>query len=278
MKRAAIRALRPVLRRLVLVAFFGVTVSAPGGAAVAEVEYGYPSLAPSSARAVSGMLGGERTALSDFLESTDFSGLMNDTEERRRPPSSQNTPFGSLKALYEEDASTAALIEGANDKTVTELLVAHPGGTIDLSRLARVEVNESDPQWRCLTEAIYFEARGESPLGQIAVAEVILNRVDSGTFPDTVCGVIRQGAKSGRGCQFSYLCDGKKEIIGNPTLFDRLGKIAWLMMQGRPRTLTGDATYYHNTSVNPKWSRSYVRTARIGDHVFYRGPTRVSRR
>ena len=275
---AAIRASRPALRRLVLAVLFGAAVSATTGPAMAEVEYGYPSLAPSSERAVSGMLGGERSALANFLEATDFSVMMSATELRRRAPSSKNAPFGSLQALYDEDADTAALIEGANDKTLTELLIAHPGGAIDLSGIERVEVDENDPDWRCLTEALYFEARGESPLGQIAVAEVILNRVDSGRFPDTVCDVVRQGMNSGKGCQFSYLCDGKKEIVGNASLFEQLGKIAWVMMQGRPRTLTGKAMFYHNTSVKPTWSRAFVRTARIGDHVFYRSSTRLSLR
>ena len=66
---------------------------------------------------------------------------------------------------------------------------------------------------RCLAEAIYFESRGEPLEGQVAVAEVVLNRVDDRQFPQTVCGVTNQGAGSGRGCQFSYACDGRSDVM-----------------------------------------------------------------
>ncbi|MBK0400619.1 cell wall hydrolase [Limibaculum sp. M0105] len=194
-------------------------------------------------------------------------------------PDGQDGPVNRIERLNSHDAATAALIEGAHDRTLTELLIADPGGTIDLSAMDRVSVETNDPEWRCLTEALYFEARGESPIGQIAVAEVILNRVDSARYPDSVCGVIRQGtSRAGKGCQFSYNCDGKKEVIANRPVYEALGKIAWVMLQGRPRTLTGKATHYHTTAVRPKWAKRLVRTARIGEHIFYRGPVEVSQR
>ncbi len=133
-------------------------------------------------------------------------------------------------------------------------------------------------QWRCLAEALYFEARGETVKGQFAVAEVILNRVDAKIYPNSICGVVQQGQHRRNACQFSYNCDGRSNHIGNKQVFERLGKLAWVMMEGKSRTLTGDALYYHNTSVKPRWSRKFVRTARIGDHIFYRRPTRVSRK
>lgn len=281
MKRPASRALRPVLRQLALFTLLGAAASALSGPAAADVapgEYGYVTKSDSSEPSVAHILGGERAALASFLDSGDLSDRMAAIETERAVPTSEAAPFGSLEELYNEDEDTAKLIESSNDKTLTELLIADPGGRIDLTGLDRVSVEDTDPQWRCLTEALYFEARGESPLGQIAVAEVILNRVDSARFPDTVCGVVRQGAKSGKGCQFSYYCDGKKEYIANRPVYDRLGKIAWVMMQGRPRTLTGKATYYHSSSVNPRWSRTFTETARIGDHIFYRGPTQLTQR
>jgi spore germination cell wall hydrolase CwlJ-like protein len=127
-------------------------------------------------------------------------------------------------------------------------------------------------EWRCLAEAIYFEARGEGIRGQFAVAEVVMNRVDSARFPDTVCGVVRQGVGNGRGgCQFSYACDGKAERITEPAAFERAGKIARLMRDGAPRLLTVGATHFHTRAVKPLWSRTYARTAAIGAHLFYRG-------
>ncbi|SMX28957.1 Spore cortex-lytic enzyme precursor [Pelagimonas phthalicica] len=125
-------------------------------------------------------------------------------------------------------------------------------------------------EWRCLAEALYFEARGETIKGQFAVAEVIMNRVDSKKFPGSVCGVINQGTGRKFACQFTYTCDGRPENIHEPTSWDRVGKVAKLMLAGAPRGLTKGATYYHTTAVNPKWARKFSRTAKIGVHLFYK--------
>lgn len=125
-------------------------------------------------------------------------------------------------------------------------------------------------QWYCLTEALYFEARGEQIKGQVAVAEVILNRADSSYFPNTVCEVVHQGTGEKHRCQFSYRCDGRSEDIANRPAWERVGKIARLMLDGAPRELSGGATYYHTTAVKPRWSRAFLNTARHGVHLFYR--------
>ena len=125
-------------------------------------------------------------------------------------------------------------------------------------------------EWRCLSEALYFEARGETVKGQFAVAEVILNRVKSERFPDTICGVIHQGTGKRYQCQFTYTCDGKAENISEPAAFARVGKVARMTMDGRVPELTDGATHYHTTAVRPRWARVYTRTARIGVHLFYR--------
>lgn len=133
-----------------------------------------------------------------------------------------------------------------------------------------------DAEWRCLAEALYFEARGESVAGQFAVAEVILNRRDIASYPDTVCGVVRQGGRNG--CQFSFICDGRADRIREQAAFSRVGKIARIMLDGAPRTLTEGATHFHTTAVRPAWARRFPQTARIGAHLFYRQPIRVSTR
>ncbi|CUH76572.1 cell wall hydrolase [Tropicibacter naphthalenivorans] len=126
-------------------------------------------------------------------------------------------------------------------------------------------------EWRCLAEALYFEARGETVKGQFAVAEVILNRVDSGRFPDSVCGVINQGTGRKFACQFTYTCDGRPEHITETASWERVGKVARAVLNGRaPRVLTQGATHYHTTAVRPKWSKKYTKTTKIGVHVFYR--------
>jgi spore germination cell wall hydrolase CwlJ-like protein len=132
-------------------------------------------------------------------------------------------------------------------------------------------VASGDANWQCLTEALYFEARGEDVTGQFAVAEVILNRVDSGRFPGSVCKVVNQGSGGAKHkCQFSYTCDGLAEAVHEPEAWEQVGKIARLMLDGAPRRLTHGATYYHNAGVSPGWSRKFKRVAEVGPHFFYR--------
>jgi spore germination cell wall hydrolase CwlJ-like protein len=127
---------------------------------------------------------------------------------------------------------------------------------------------ERDAEWQCLTEALYFESRGESLEGQIAVAEVILNRRDSPLYPRSVCGVVKQ--RGGGGCQFSYVCDGRTDRMRDQGAADLAGRVARAMLDGAPRLLTAGATYFHTRGVQPGWSRKFTRTAAIGAHLFYR--------
>ena len=127
-------------------------------------------------------------------------------------------------------------------------------------------------EWRCLAEALYFEARGETLKGQFAVAEVILNRRDSRRFPNSVCAVIGQGSTTGKkyACQFSYKCDGRAEVFSEGGAYIQVGKVARLMLDGKARNLTKGAMFYHTGAVSPKWSRKFTRTAKVGSHYFYR--------
>jgi spore germination cell wall hydrolase CwlJ-like protein len=127
-----------------------------------------------------------------------------------------------------------------------------------------------DAQWQCLQSALYFEARGESLRGQFAVAEVILNRVDSRDYPNSVCAVVKQGGNGG--CQFSYVCDGNSDVMRDRQAADKAGRIASIMLNGAPRGLTAGATHFHTRAVNPRWAHQFPRTATIGAHLFYRQP------
>ncbi len=130
--------------------------------------------------------------------------------------------------------------------------------------------------WGCLTEALYFEARGETVRGMFAVAEVILNRVDDPRYPGSVCGVVNQGTGQKFRCQFTYTCDGRPENMNDKRAFERVGKVARIMLDGGERSLTDGATHYHTKAVNPKWARVFPRTATIGYHHFYRQPSRIA--
>jgi hypothetical protein len=124
--------------------------------------------------------------------------------------------------------------------------------------------------WQCLTEALYFEARGEPIEGQYAVAEVILNRVDHARYPDSVCDVVHEGTGRRFACQFTYTCDDRPDEMTDARALHRLGHVARIMLDGAPRDLTGGATHYHADFVTPRWARIYPRTAELGTHIFYR--------
>ena len=102
------------------------------------------------------------------------------------------------------------------------------------------------------------------------MAEVILNRVDSPAYPKTVCGVV--GQSGGGSCQFSYNCDGNRDVMADRHAADVAGRIARVMLDGAPRGLTAGATHFHTRAVRPNWARSFPQTAAIGAHLFYRQP------
>jgi spore germination cell wall hydrolase CwlJ-like protein len=129
-----------------------------------------------------------------------------------------------------------------------------------------------DPAERdCLAEAVYFEARSEPRAGRLAVAHVVMNRVGSDRYADDVCQVIRQGEQYGRGkCQFSWRCDGLADIPRNMTAWADARAVAEEVLEGGSPDLTHGALFYHATSVKPAWAPRLRRTARIGQHIYYR--------
>lgn len=131
----------------------------------------------------------------------------------------------------------------------------------------------------CLAQAVYHEARGEPETGQWAVASVILNRVESRAYPDTVCDVVFQNAHLANRCQFSFACDGRSDEGGRGNLIDReswvksnlIAQIAYRQFLEGQRHEDGltTALHFHTTSVSPSWASAYAEIASIGNHVFY---------
>jgi hypothetical protein len=122
---------------------------------------------------------------------------------------------------------------------------------------------------KCLTSAVYFESRGEAVRGQIAVAQVIMNRVFSPFYPDNVCGVVHQ--RNRRGCQFSYNCDGIPNAVTEPSAWERAKHIAHDMLVGKlwmPEV--AKATHYHAYWVHPGWVNEMKKISTLGVHAFYR--------
>ncbi|MDI1325732.1 MAG: cell wall hydrolase [Brevundimonas sp.] len=133
------------------------------------------------------------------------------------------------------------------------------GGALDASR-----------DLECLTQAAYYEARGEGRDGMRAVAQVVLNRVRHAAFPNSVCGVVFQGAGRRTGCQFSFTCDGSMRGRVNQVAWNRAREVASSALSGGVFAPVGNATFFHTTGVSPGWRHAMVRVNQVGDHLFYR--------
>jgi spore germination cell wall hydrolase CwlJ-like protein len=125
----------------------------------------------------------------------------------------------------------------------------------------------------CLARAVYFEARSESALGQMAVAKVILNRVKSPNYPNTICGVVYQGTQRRNSCQFSFACDGQPDDVRQPASWQQAKSVAQRAIAGDMNLGKGmnTATSYHADYVTPRWSKTLRKVSRIGRHIFYSG-------
>jgi hypothetical protein len=137
---------------------------------------------------------------------------------------------------------------------------------LDLQR----PTTQLEPDLDCLALNIYWEARSEPLLGQVAVAAVTLNRVAAPAFPDTVCAVVFQGEERGRHlCQFSWRCDGRADQPRNLVAWEEARRIARLALSDGVADPTGGALWYHAAHVLPPWSREMSLRTRIGHHLFY---------
>ena len=183
-----------------------------------------------------------------------------------------NAEHKTVDAITEAERTAMAVGPKVVIKTKPSLKAEKPAAPKLIEYSTAWLASQADPtgdeQWQCLKTALYFEARGETLKGQFAVAEVILNRVDSPAYPKTVCGVVGQGGHGS--CQFSYNCDGARDVMADAEAADLAGRIARVMLDGAPRGLTVGATHFHTRAVRPNWANSFPQTAAIGAHLFYR--------
>jgi len=173
-------------------------------------------------------------------------------------------------ALWQETAAAYLSAERAGELSpavsTESLVIPVSTGFQDTLEQARFAADEK----QCLAEAVYYEARSETRSGQKAVAEVVLNRVASKHFPNSVCGVVYEGSGRKTGCQFSFTCDGSMDIAPKGKSWERSQDIASLVLTGGVTPFTNRATHYHTTAVKPKWAKNMRMTKRVGSHVFYR--------
>jgi spore germination cell wall hydrolase CwlJ-like protein len=166
------------------------------------------------------------------------------------------------RALAPEDSGLLRLASQVNPALLHAAVLQTPAPF----RLANPVDTASD--LNCLTAAVYYEARGESREGQAAVAQVVLNRVRSPTFPKTVCGVVYQGAVA-HSCQFSFACDGQMGARHEAAAWDRAKDVAGRALGGYVMGEVGGATHFHVAALGAIWNGSMVEVARVGQHIFY---------
>ena len=164
----------------------------------------------------------------------------------------------------------AALSGGPNTPSTDHIAAAAADPDAALAWLAA--------EHRCLTEALYYEARGEGRIGQQAVAEVVFHRMTAGHYGHSICAVVHEGAGH-RGCQFSFACDGALQRPREAAAWTQSEQLAAQILTGAVtlRNATGGAVNYHAAWMTPTWAPTLKKTARIGNHIFYRGLYRGGR-
>jgi hypothetical protein len=163
-------------------------------------------------------------------------------------------------------------LQGAEARLVNAL-IPNSGLPVEaplVFRLASLDTPSGKRALRCLTEAVYFEAGRDSEEAQAAVAQVVLNRVRHPAYPNTVCGVVYQGAMRTTGCQFSFTCDGSLKLGRMASYWARAEAVARRALQGHVVPEVGVSTNYHADYVAPYWARTVVRVSQVGPHIFYR--------
>lgn len=204
-----------------------------------------------------------------------------------------HTKAGSITALiFTFVVALAATSSGATEKSVSAADKAiSPGSPVsavgtkvgrifdlgrylaivaeDVASVSKQELAVSE-QYRCLAQAVYFEARGESSLGQMAVAHVVLNRVRDRRYPNTICAVVFQNDHRRHRCQFSFACDGQSDRARNLKAWASALKVSLKTLAGVTEDMTLASTHYHATYVSPYWASHLKPTVQFGQHLFYR--------
>jgi Cell Wall Hydrolase len=185
---------------------------------------------------------------------------------QRWAPGAEPVP---VARAIDPDIKIAAL-EGNSGETAAKKdessLLESPADRLKLTGKPRLKAE------KCLADAVYFEARGEPFKGQQAVAQVIMNRVFSGYYPNDVCGVVYQNAERHLACQFTFACEGKDlNKVDEPDMWEQAKQIAKDMLDGKIWLAeVGHATHYHAYWVHPSWVHEMTKLYRLGVHTFYR--------
>lgn len=178
------------------------------------------------------------------------------------PPTEQVPVAAAVKAVTPATVQQAAV---AAAQPVSAPVAAKPANAADMAMVQLLA------EHRCLSEVMYYEARGEGTDGEMAVAEVVFHRLRHGHFGHSICGVVYEGADTPT-CQFSFACNGEMARRKSPVAWHNTEILAARILAGEValRDTTGDATHFHAISVTPDWADDMQRTVQIGNHVFYK--------
>jgi spore germination cell wall hydrolase CwlJ-like protein len=201
-------------------------------------------------------------------------GASVDSMERWRPgeepmivvPDPDMKVTASLPAIVDETSKAGESIASKGEVNSDNQRIKTPA-----ERLGLFDEKTRAKSEKCLAEAVYFEARGEAVRGQIAVAQVVMNRAFSGFYPNTVCGVVYQNKHRHLACQFTFACDNVADVVREPDMWDRAKKIAKAMLDGQlwlPEV--AKSTHYHAYWVHPSWVHEMKKMYKFGVHTFYR--------
>jgi spore germination cell wall hydrolase CwlJ-like protein len=169
------------------------------------------------------------------------------------------------------DAPATAVESGESVAPKGEVNADNQRAKSPAERLGLLDEKSRAKSEKCLAEAVYFEARGEAVRGQIAVAQVVMNRTFSGFYPNTVCGVVYQNKHRHLACQFTFACDNNPDVVREPDMWERAKKIAKAMLDGQlwlPEV--AKSTHYHAYWVRPSWVNEMKKMYKFGVHTFYR--------
>jgi spore germination cell wall hydrolase CwlJ-like protein len=212
-----------------------------------------------------------------FFGSTSLGGSI-ESMERWRPgeePSIVALPDPDMKILASlpsaADEPSRVVESGESIAAKGEVNSDNQHAKTPAERLGLFDEKTRAKSEKCLTEVIYFEARGEAVRGQIAVAQVVMNRTFSGFYPNTVCGVVYQNKHRHMACQFTFACDNNPDVVTEPEMWERAKKIAKAMLDGQIWLPEVDrSTHYHAYYVRPSWVNEMKRMYKFGVHTFYR--------
>jgi spore germination cell wall hydrolase CwlJ-like protein len=191
---------------------------------------------------------------------------------RRAVTLSSATPTPVEATPIEIAAAPVSLQSPRLDRGDSDMSILPKSDDPDRPRYADlIDPDNLGKEQRCLAEAVYFEARSETVEGQAAVAQVVLNRVKSGLYPSSICGVVYQNRHRHLACQFTFACEGKALRIRDTDSWERAKSVASAVIEGKTYLAdVGGATHYHADYVRPYWARRLKKMDVIGRHIFYK--------